>query len=111
MSAALLMWLAASTAVFVTANGILKVYAVKGSLGMLAVALVLFTLGNLIMAQVMRGSGLGLAIAVSSVFQLLAITGVALVVFGERPTGMQMAGMALGIVAVALIAWPQGGTA
>lgn len=111
MSAALLMWLAASTAVFVTANGLLKVYAAKGSLGMLAVALVLFTLGNLIMAQVMRGSGLGLAIAVSSVFQLLAITGVALVVFGERPTGMQMAGMALGVVAVALIAWPQGGTA
>ena len=31
--------------------------------------------------------------------------------FGERPTGVQMLGMALGVVAVALIAWPAGGKA
>jgi drug/metabolite transporter (DMT)-like permease len=32
----------------------------------------------------------------------------AIFVFGERPTGLQLAGMALGCVAVAMIAWPTG---
>ena len=41
----------------------------------------------------------------------LAISLMAVFVFGERPSPMQMAGMALGVVAVALIAWPQGGKA
>jgi len=31
------------------------------------------------------------------------------VVFGERPTPLQVAGIGLGVVAVALIVWPQGG--
>jgi glucose uptake protein len=33
---------------------------------------------------------------------------VAWFIFGERPTGLQIAGMTLGVVAVAMIAWPQG---
>lgn len=109
MTGATYLWLAGSTAVFMTANAVLKVYAVKGGLPVLIGALVLFCLGNWIMVQVMRGSGLGLAIALSSVFQILAIFALAIVVFGERPTALQLAGMALGVVAVALIAWPQGG--
>ena len=76
---------------------------------MLLGALVLFCLGNWLMVQVMRGGGLGVAISLSAIFQLLAITAMAMVVFGERPTPVQLAGMALGVVAVALIAWPSGG--
>ncbi len=102
------LWLGASTAVFVAANGVLKSYAIKGGVPVLIGALALFCLGNFLMVQVMRANGLGVAIAMSVVFQLIAISGMAMVVFGERPTGLQLAGMALGIVAVVMIAWPAG---
>lgn len=111
MSPVVFAWLVAATAVFVAANGVLKAYAQSGGWLVLTAALALFCVGNTLMVQVMRGSGLGLAIALSAVFQLLAITAMAVVVFGERPSPMQMAGMALGVVAVALIAWPAGGRA
>ena len=57
------------------------------------------------------GPGLALAISISSVSQLVLISAVAVFWFGERPTPRQLAGMALGIAAVVLIAWPQGGKA
>ena len=107
MSGAVLAWLAASTAVFVAANGVLKTYATQGGVWVLVGALALFCLGNTLMVQVMLGNGLGVAIALSVVFQLVAITAMAVVVFGERPTGLQLAGMGLGIVAVLMIAWPE----
>ena len=94
---------------FVAANAALKTYAVRGGLPVLVAALALFCLGNWLMVQVMRLNGLGLAIALSAIFQLVAITVMAIFVFGERPSGLQLAGMALGCVAVAMIAWPQGG--
>lgn len=108
MSAFSFLWLSAATAVFVAANAVLKTYAVKGGAPILAGALALFCLGNWLMVQVMRANGLGLAIALSAIFQLVTISLMAVVVFGERPTGLQLAGMALGCVAVAMIAWPQG---
>jgi small multidrug resistance pump len=108
MSSVSFLWLAAATAVFVAANGVLKTYAVKGGLPVLVGALALFCLGNWLMVQVMRANGLGLAIALSAIFQLVTITLMAVVVFGERPTGLQLAGMALGCIAVAMIAWPTG---
>lgn len=111
MGAISFLWLGAATAVFVAANGVLKTYAVKGGWPVLVGALLLFCVGNWLMVQVMRANGLGLAIAVSAIFQLVAISLLALVVFGERPTPLQLAGMALGVVAVAMIAWPQGGGA
>lgn len=107
MSGAVLAWLAASTAVFVAANAVLKTYAMQGGWLVLAGALALFCLGNTLMVQVMRGNGLGVAIALSVVFQLVAITAMAVVVFGEKPSLLQLAGMALGIVAVLMIAWPE----
>jgi small multidrug resistance pump len=108
MSAISLLWLGLATAVFVAANGVLKTYAVKGGMPVLVGALLLFCLGNWLMVQVMRANGLGLAIALSAIFQLVAITVMAIFVFGERPSALQLAGMALGCVAVAMIAWPQG---
>ena len=108
MSGVIFLWLAASTTVFVAANAVLKTYASQGGWAVLAAALALFCLGNWLMVQVMRGGGLGVAISLSAIFQLLAITAMAVVVFGERPTAVQLAGMALGVVAVALIAWPTG---
>ena len=104
-----LLWLGGAMAVFVLANSVLRSYAGSSSVPTLVGALALFTLGNLMMVRLMRESGLALAISISSVAQLVLISAVAFTWFGERPTGMQLAGMALGIVAVVLIAWPQGG--
>lgn len=111
MAAGSALWLMAAMAVFVTANSVLRTYAASGWIPTLVGALALFSVGNVMMVRLMRESGLAVAIAVSSVVQLLLITAVAVLWFGERPTAMQMAGVALGVAAVALIAWPQGGRA
>ena len=111
MNAVVLAYLAGSTMVFMAANATLKTYAVKGGPWLLVGALALFCLGNYLMVRVMRENGLGLAIALSLIFQLLAITAMAFLWFGERPTGLQLAGLALGVVAITMIVWPQeGGT-
>ncbi|WP_430463987.1 hypothetical protein [Tabrizicola sp.] len=102
------LWLIASTAVFMAANSALKIYAGGAAIWVLIGALALFCLGNTLMVQVMRGEGLGVAIVLSAIFQMVAITLLAAVAFGERLAPMQWAGLALGIVAVAMIAWPKG---
>ena len=101
-------WLAASTVVFMAANSTLKIYAGGAALWVLIGALALFCIGNTLMVQVMRGEGLGVAIVLSAIFQMVAIALLAVVAFGERLAPVQWAGLALGIVAVALIAWPKG---
>lgn len=108
MNAALALWLMLTMGVFVVANTILRTYSASGKVFLLVLALLLFSLGNLMMVRLMRESGLAIAISISSVLQLLLISAVAFWWFGERPTGIQFAGMALGVVAVTLIAWPQG---
>lgn len=110
MNAVTLTYLAASTAVFMGANSLLKAYATGGKPLTLVAALAAFCLGNFLMVKVMQGNGLGLALALSLVFQLVAITVIAALFFGERPSLMQLAGVALGLVSIALIAWPQGGS-
>ena len=111
MAPASLLWLGLAMVVFVAANSVLRTYAASSHLPTLLAALGLFSLGNVMMVRPMRESGLALAISVSSVAQLVLISAVAFAWFGERPTGLQLAGMALGVVAVVLIAWPQGGRA
>jgi small multidrug resistance pump len=109
MSGISFLWLGLATAVFVAANAVLKVYAVEGrgaGAGQRARALLPRQLAD---GAGDAANGLGLAIALSAVFQLVAISVMAIFVFGERPTGLQLAGMALGVVAVAMIAWPTGG--
>lgn len=108
MSPGSILWLGAVMAVFVGANSVLRSYAASSYLPTLLGALGLFSLGNVMMVRLMRESGLAMAISISSVAQLVLISAVAFAWFGERPTGLQLAGMALGIVAVTLIAWPQG---
>ena len=109
MNGIVLGYLVGSTVVFMAANATLKTYAVKGGPLILIGALALFCLGNFLMVRVMRENGLGLAIALSLIFQLIAITLMAFLWFGERPTGLQLAGLALGVVAITMIVWPQGG--
>lgn len=108
MSSGLILWLCGAMAVFITANSVLRAYVTNSHLWVLLGALLLFCIGNLMMVRLMRESGLAVAISVSSIVQLVMIGLVAWFIFGERPTGMQIAGMALGVVAVAMIAWPTG---
>ena len=111
MSAGSLLWLGVAMAVFVLANSVLRTYAASSHVPTLIGALLLFSLGNLMMVRLMRESGLALAISVSSVAQLVLISAVAVLWFGEKPSPRQIAGMALGIAAVVLIAWPREGGA
>jgi glucose uptake protein len=111
MAPASILWLLAAMLVFVSANSVLRTYAASSYLPTLLGALLLFSLGNVMMVRLMRESGLAIAISISSVLQLVLISLVAVLWFGERPTGMQLAGMGLGVVAVVLIAWPQGARA
>ena len=108
MNGVVLAYLIGSTAVFMAANAVLKTYAVQGGSWLLTGALALFCLGNFLMVRVMRENGLGIAISLSLIFQLVAITLMAMVLFGERPSPRQIAGLVLGVVAVMLIVWPGG---
>lgn len=74
-------------------------------------ALLLFTCGERMMARIMREQGPAPGLAVSSGLQLLLITAVARLWFGERPAGTPLLGMIFGLVSVILIAGPQGGRA
>lgn len=109
MSGGGLIWLAAAMVAFVGANSVLRSYATSGLALTLAGALGLFLVGNLLMVRVMREGGLALAVAISSVVQLVLLALIGVLWFGERLSPVQVAGVVLGIVAVALIAWPQGG--
>lgn len=109
MNAVTLTYLAISTGVFMVANALLKTYASGQKPLILFAALAAFCLGNFLMVKVMQGNGLGLALALSLVFQLVAVTLIAFLFFGERPSALQLAGVVLGIVSIAMIAWPKGG--
>ncbi len=108
MNAVVFAYLTGATMVFMAANASLNSYAQNGRFWVLIGSLALFCVGNFLMVQVMRANGLGIAIVLSAIFQMVAITLLAWVVFGERLAPMQWAGLALGIVAVAMIAWPTG---
>ena len=108
MSGGLLLWLGMAMAVFLAAAGALRSYVAEPRGWLLAAALVLYSAGNLMMVRLMRESGMAVAVSVSAVLQLVLATLVAVALFGERPTPLQWTGIALGVVAVALIVWPAG---
>jgi small multidrug resistance pump len=107
MSGATLLWLGGAMLAFLTATSALRHYIGSGQIAVLLGALALYCVGNLMMVRIMRDSGMALSVAISSVLQLVLATAIAVAVFGERPTPLQWAGIALGILAVALIVWPQ----
>lgn len=108
MSGGALVFLAGAMAIFLTAASALRAYVSTGQVWLILASLALYGAGNLLMVRLMRESGMAVAISLSSVLQLVLATLVAVVVFAERPTGLQWAGISLGLVAVALIVWPRG---
>jgi drug/metabolite transporter (DMT)-like permease len=109
MSSLTLAWLGGAMVVYLAASSVLRSYVANAQIGLLLGALVLYTMGNLMMVRLMRDSGMAVAISVSAVLQLVLATMVAVAFFGERPTGLQWAGIGFGVIAVALIVWPQQG--
>ncbi len=108
MTGTTLIWLGGAMVVFLAASSALRAYVGQGQVTWVVFALCLYCVGNLMMVRIMRDSGMAVAVSVSAVLQLILATLVAVVVFAERPTGVQWAGIALGVVAVGLIVWPQG---
>jgi glucose uptake protein len=99
--------LAVAVALFVTGASLLRFYLSDGRLIILLAALAIFTLGNLLMVRIMRDTGgLGPAISLATLGQLILANVVAVLLFGERPPTLQVVGIGLGIMAVALILMP-----
>ncbi len=100
--------LALAVPIFILAASLQRVYVANGRLALIVLALILFTVGNMLMIRVIRDMGLGVAISVATIAQFVLINIVAYAWFGERPTALQLAGMAFGAVGIVLIMLPRG---
>lgn len=95
--------LAASTVAFLLAAIGAKHWAISPTFPKLAVTLILYTIGNLIMLRLVRDFGMASAFTLSALLQLVAINAIALFYFSEKLPTAQLAGLLLAIIAVALI--------
>lgn len=111
MNPAFILWLATAMAVFLSAATASRYYVANNNILILLFSLGLYCVGNLMMVRLMREGGLGLAISASAIAQLLLVNVIAFAIFGERLTTTQIAGVALGFVAMALMLFPTGGGA
>ncbi len=103
MNATNLVQLAAATAIFLCAASSAKGWALAPSLVRAILTLALYTAGNLLMMRLVRSVGMSTAFSLSALIQLIAINIVAIVAFGEKLGWAQGAGVALGVLSVALI--------
>ena len=107
MSGTFVLLLAGASAIFIAAASATRAYISTDNWLWVALSLSLYVAGNLVMIRIMREGGLGLAISISSIAQLILVNVIALAVFNERMTGVQIGGVALGILAMTLMMWPQ----
>jgi hypothetical protein len=98
-----LLQLGLSTAIFLLAATVAKSWALAPGIGKLVLALLLYSAGNLVMLRLVREFGMASAFSLSAVIQLVAVNVIALAWFGERLSIMQGSGIALAVLAVALI--------
>jgi small multidrug resistance pump len=92
--------------IFLLAASTSRFYATDGRLFIVIVAMVLYVIGNLMMIRIMREIGLGAAISVATIAQLILINVVAYTFFEERLAPVQVLGLVLGVVSMALILFP-----
>lgn len=107
MSGNFILLLAGASAIFIAAASATRAYISNDNWLWVALSLFLYAAGNLVMIRIMREGGLGLAISISSIAQLILVNVIALAVFGERMTNVQIGGVALGILSMTLMMWPQ----
>jgi glucose uptake protein GlcU len=91
-----------STATFVAAASAAKAYTEHPGWGWLTGALGLYTIGNLIMLRLISDLGMGVALSLSAVVQLIAVNLVAVLLFGERLTVSQTAGVTTAVLSVGI---------
>ena len=89
--------------IFIAAASSAKAWAVAPTYPKMALTLLLYSGGNLLMLALVRQIGMATAFSLSAVFQLVAVNLVAILVFGERIGVVQGFGMVLAVAAVALI--------
>src|SRR3546814_1587607 len=95
--AIIVFWVVASFAMFIAAASAGKWHAETAKPLPLVVALVLYTLGNLVVIRLMREVGLGAAISPSAVGQLVMVNIIAVAVFRESFGLAQSMGVVLGL--------------
>ena len=95
--------LGAATTIFIAAASGAKAWAVSPFVPRIAVTLLLYTAGNLLMLRLVRQLGMATAFSLSAVLQLLAVNLVAILWFGEKVGWIEGAGICLAVLAVALI--------
>jgi small multidrug resistance pump len=107
MSGTFVLLLAGASAIFIAAASATRAYISTDNWLWVALSLSLYVAGNLVMIRIMREGGLGLAISISAIAQLILVNVIAFAVFSERMTNVQIGGVALGILAMVLMMWPQ----
>jgi len=103
MNLAALVQLGVATTIFIVAASSAKAWALSPSAFRIAVTLLLYTAGNLLMLRLIRQLGMATAFSLSAVLQLLAVNLVAILWFGEKVGWIEGAGICLAVLAVALI--------
>jgi glucose uptake protein len=111
MNPQFLLWLVGAMAIFIGAATASRAYIANNNMLVLILSLALYCVGNLMMVRLMREGGLGLAISASSIAQLVVVNVIAFIVFGERLSLQQLAGVGLGIIAMILMLLPAQGRA
>ncbi|GES46623.1 hypothetical protein RsS62_58750 [Rhizobium dioscoreae] len=111
MNPQFLLWLVGVMAIFIGGATASRAYIANNNMLVLILSLALYCVGNLMMVRLMREGGLGLAISASSIAQLVVVNVIAFIVFGERLSLQQLAGVGLGIIAMILMLLPAQGRA
>ncbi|MDB5525861.1 MAG: eamA-like transporter family protein [Rhizobium sp.] len=111
MKLGFILTLACTSAIFLAAASASRAYVTTSNWLWVLLSLSLYVVGNLVMLRLMREGGLGLAISISSIAQLVLVNLIAFGFFGEKLNPAQMGGVALGMVAMVLMLWPNTGSA
>jgi multidrug transporter EmrE-like cation transporter len=103
MNAVAVLQLVIACAIFIAAASNAKHWALSPSTWGIVLTMLLYTAGNLLMLRLIRQLGMSTAFSMSAVLQLVAVNLVAILWFGERVGKIEGLGIALAVVAVALI--------
>lgn len=97
-----LLLLGASSLGFATGSVFLKRFADNGAVADLMMSFGIFAIANLFFAQILA-RGLGQGVVLSSMTQILLVSGIGALFFGERLALNQVAGLAFAVLSIWLI--------
>ena len=91
---------------FVGGATLLRMFALSDKWPLLAASLISYGLGSFLMTRLMKNESFAVLMSVNNTLQLAVIVLIGVLVFNERLSSLQLAGFALALVAVALMAVP-----